>query len=815
MAKLRNLSVFMQYLIVLIAFFQTLEARAFSFAEMSYSLIHGSCQKNQNSKEETTASKSPCSLNCAADSLNSDPRSCLKEDAQNLTENIYLASLAQKRAAILECRENQIKDILNNPDSRKAFVEDAAEKVAALGFLKKRLEILTPAVASNKKAAEEYRSLRLQAEAISEALQFTDMRSMKLTINSLVGQSDQFSDEGPTDYIKDQILKSIEASLSLAAKEISKERITLDKGVKSLGTSLDNRTKESLAQDTDLIEAFRQDKLVGDNELKPIACQVDSKYGKGAAYRDQAIDMGLMVVGGVAGGLAKGVSKLATAVTGAASNGVITVRAARILRVIASAGELVVPLNEAKESCIDQAEKLTGTQCESPLKALNENNCLLSVAFSYLGVKGVSETTKKALSPVIERAQKARESLKPKNVTTNSQNPSAKGPLQDNFIERHSITPDSVQDAPIPPVKRTQEVRKNLNLEIASPKNHDSATKVYLKEKEPLKQIPLQDYKRVKETVAWSNENLFANMDKPDEIGLVVQKNLSHGFDQQKRHLRRPPSDLQADLERTVDAHEYGHAVFSKNMRKYSDEWRKWQEDSEKYFSYVAPTDPAVVRLRERMDKLRLQDDILKKAKYDDPQKMALVDAKRKSIRSESDFLLNKSVEMRHLTKKEGGPPYPDGPRRLYKTSTAYQELFSDLTAVLQFPGRKGYAKSIEYEEISASRSEYLKDNPQFIPLGRKRYFSEPTALKGWNKVVDPIDPHVTLNPTRSFLYRNYLSNPKTMNRLNEFMPKVFDSLAKEVIEQSKNPKFTLEDAEALNRSLIKRLEKDLKEFKK
>jgi hypothetical protein len=129
-----------------------------------------------------------------------------------------------------------------------------------------------------------------------------------------------------------------------------------------------------------------------------------------------------------------------------------------------------------------------------------------------------------------------------------------------------------------------------------------------------------------------------------------------------------------------------------------------------------------------------------------------------------------------------------------WESSKGYNELFADLTAVL---GADGNPKTM----IEALGN----DRPG-------RDFSPP--------VIDPENwtdntPHRIFGPVRGFLWENYISKLPNSDRYGEFLRRVFDVLAKDLIEQTEaNPAFDLyADPSAQNARLIGRLKDALKNF--
>lgn len=252
---------------------------------------------------------------------------------------------------------------------------------------------------------------------------------------------------------------------------------------------------------------------------------------------------------------------------------------------------------------------------------------------------------------------------------------------------------------------------------------------------------------------------------------------------------------------KAVDAHEYTHGIFSQNMGRYSAEWRDWQKS---YRERYRALDPEIQKLANRhkvandnmMRFMRLADK--------DPEKEAFY---KRQIGILVDQMSQIQNEMSRLYKQATKDLEFKGRPEIYKFSQPYQEIMSDLGGIIERGSFKDYR-----EDLMKILTEGVK--PQ-IDLIQGRGFIDKVPVEGWNQrltnLTDEERKHALFNPTRSFLYDAYLSKPQTMKRMNEFMPKLFDALAKEVVERHPTNKKT--DAETLNKLLMDRLKQSLREF--
>ncbi len=180
-----------------------------------------------------------------------------------------------------------------------------------------------------------------------------------------------------------------------------RDQHVLHDGVQSGGSGLDRATRESLAQDRDLIEAFFARHPNLRESTQAVACQVDAAYGRGAEARDQALLVGSIAatagsfgVGLLARGGAAAVS-LSTPARLAAARGVLTVRSARVLSSAAIGLDTVTGLQQIDTACF-QNQRLTRVSPNGPVTAdrcasyrvdgLAEENCALAVGLTALGV---------------------------------------------------------------------------------------------------------------------------------------------------------------------------------------------------------------------------------------------------------------------------------------------------------------------------------------------------------------------------------------------------------------------------------------------
>ena len=384
----------------------TPETWAGSFAEFSYKLLNGECPKSQD--QPVLIDK-----NCTTAETQEKRTALLLRDFGQISEDAFFASLADERGNALSCARDQVASLLSNPDDKKHFAEDTTAKLILLLNEKKTMDGLRPAIGHDRPNAEgaqpgtaayDYKKSRLRAEAILASIPFSQTTGMRNLINMISSQDDFIISGDLVEGVQKYINESAQKALPAIEKELGEGADAMRQAVASSGRSLNDKTRESLAQDTDLIESFRQKNPQLESTLRSTACRVDSKYGKGAQYRDTAVTAALILGTGAASGVLRaGAAELIANVTGAAARGAIPFRAAGVLRVTAAAMESAVPLDQIYNACFNSSSSVRGkavsVTCErSVLTSLQNENCALNASLSLLGVGAISSATKEALA---------------------------------------------------------------------------------------------------------------------------------------------------------------------------------------------------------------------------------------------------------------------------------------------------------------------------------------------------------------------------------------------------------------------------------
>lgn len=407
-------------------------AQAQFFAELSYKLWTGDCPpliKNVRETNNSTLEADTC-WSCTHKSGTLSRINLLSEESNETAEATYLAGLAEIRDQQLACTEKQISRLMMSPGDLTAFVRDYQAKVTLLGIEKRRMKELktTP---MNPASLRAYENSRMRALALIESLPFADIAPFRKVITYVISQYETYAPDRLDGWLEKQTADLIKKATKASFDLIKENRTNLRTGIQTGGASLDTNTRESLAQDTDLVETFRNENSEIQNLLKPLACRVDAKYGSGAQYRDRTL-IGLSIVGpGAALGLAKiGVAGLASSLTGAVAAGSISIRTAGILRVLAAAGGTAASLSQAQSACFGQEVSLSGkttknrraSSCEeSVLASQSAENCLLVSVLNTLGIYATTKVAKEALGQITSGRIEAVKAITPQKVASEEQ----------------------------------------------------------------------------------------------------------------------------------------------------------------------------------------------------------------------------------------------------------------------------------------------------------------------------------------------------------------------------------------------------------
>jgi hypothetical protein len=361
-----------------------------TLAKGSYRLLIGSCPKVESTEAGV------CTSGCEQ-----DPKA-----SSEISETLYFTGLATERAKALECNIDQIKPILAAPEKFDTLAQDYSDKIELalqeLHSAGEQFRAMQGRGAITSERRQELQKTRARAAAILESLMLAHVPSIGELLKETLGDHGRaFAKPEFNAADKAKFKNKLQKALVAGQKELADDIKVLRAG------HWDRAVKESLAQDTDLIESYRQKNKNFEKSLEPIACEVNMRFGQGAQMRDMGLLGGAIAIGGVTAGAFKfGAATLSTltAVRGAVAVGNISIRASGVIRAVAIGSEAAIQavLADVSRSCQDQAKLKAKGAYQTCDKALLDNlyheNCLLNVALTALGTKAVTEGTAMILS---------------------------------------------------------------------------------------------------------------------------------------------------------------------------------------------------------------------------------------------------------------------------------------------------------------------------------------------------------------------------------------------------------------------------------
>jgi hypothetical protein len=294
---------------------------------------------------------------------------------------------------------------------QKTFIEDYKDKLLLLGYEKRKMSELETQLGPDKEINEEYKNARKRAELLMSSLPFAEVPALNKIIHAITSQQDQFKSSGVDDWFLQQMDKDIQKSLSIALREVRQGQTQLQEqasGKKDMNTA----TKESLAQDTDLVEGLRQDSNQSSQPIQAVVCRVDTVYGSGAQVRDDTL-LAISVLGGpIGGGLARlGAKAMASGIAGAAAAGNFTIRTANFLRIVSAGTSIVTGAEHMINSCVGDSPHLAGDSAKTcDVKSIGMSpieNCVLGTALFGLGYKNMAALSKTLTAPASILSQEA------------------------------------------------------------------------------------------------------------------------------------------------------------------------------------------------------------------------------------------------------------------------------------------------------------------------------------------------------------------------------------------------------------------------
>jgi len=373
-------------------------------AQISYRLSNQKCSQDNTAITDNSRS-------CTGET----PAKKNLEAVQSVHEDLYFSSLAQIRKEALTCAESELKHLSSNKVDFKKWADDLEIKVDALAVEGKNIELLSQELLRNQRVQKKLKLSKddvkakqkslLEAQsrysAIFASIPFSDLKDVQNLISNQV--ADQMNGQNPVALslkeMKDlKFREKLNKVMTSTMKTIRSDTAELQSGIDSWGVKIDRGLRESLAQDYDLVAAFRERDRAGSSLSKSISCSIDEKYGKGAELRDRSLMIGSLA----STGFALGIPRLALAgwlgraAAGAAAGGQISVRSALIYKAAVTYLPLTVSAasagNAISKSCFNYTSRVKGTsqpgknQCSQySIKNLSHDNCVLEASLGIVG----------------------------------------------------------------------------------------------------------------------------------------------------------------------------------------------------------------------------------------------------------------------------------------------------------------------------------------------------------------------------------------------------------------------------------------------
>ena len=375
-----------------------------------------------------------------------DPVRALQHDARHLNQDVFFAALAEERRLQDQCavdfatellRGSRFEDVASDfQDKVQLLAENMASTLRLdhqLSQIAQRRRVGTRGRREGDEAEMERlrQQLRRHLAATAaiensiplgshpEVSRFIQQEVQRLGADAFtLGGMSQAEPPPLRPIERGRFRAGLRDTLRRAQTAMWRDQNVLQNGVRSGGSDLDRATRESLAQDRDLIETFFARNPGLRDSTQAIACQVDAAYGRGAEARDQALLVGSIAatagsfgVGWLARGGAAAVS-LSTPARLAAARGVLTVRSARVLSSAAIGLDTVTGLQQIDTACfqnqrgtrISSTAPATADRCESyHVEGLAQESCSLAVGLTALGIGLSSEAGQRLASRALNR----------------------------------------------------------------------------------------------------------------------------------------------------------------------------------------------------------------------------------------------------------------------------------------------------------------------------------------------------------------------------------------------------------------------------
>jgi hypothetical protein len=333
-------------------------------------------------------------------------------------EDQFILEIAKQESTELLCASEYSKSLLTNNVEAEHTLDNIHQNIKEFIQIRKRLGEVTVAHLQDTSVMAKQCPTNLgeldevfNPEGIQSAyIEYCD-QTIKLRIaKELILSNIPFSSlNGPikdminnvndpdSDDLKDIIKKSYE---DMSHRLIS-DKSHLDNIINTQGADGFGRAERRLLfSDPRLVENLITKSSIP-NDMRELACRMDSRYGRGARSLDLQLGIGSLAVGGAIGITAKVISRgavLARGVTAARAGGAFSSSAAKSLRIAALTGVLatdgLLAVSEIQNACFNNLNIRTRSNASNGKECLStptfndtqNNQCILSATLNAIGI---------------------------------------------------------------------------------------------------------------------------------------------------------------------------------------------------------------------------------------------------------------------------------------------------------------------------------------------------------------------------------------------------------------------------------------------
>lgn len=216
-------------------------------------------------------------------------------------------------------------------------------------------------------------------------------------VNQLMVNFSMADAAGPTEAgLRDQLKARIRAAYKGASGELRAESRRLEGLWRAGGTGFERAERSRLISDPLLVQSVLR-QSGGEQDLRPLACRADARYGSGADALEDGLFVGSLALSGGAALALRGGSvaaRMAMGVNSARAGGLLSLNAARALQFSALGVNAVMAYKEIDNACLRgddaglRAAGSGGDQCVSApkIETLSQDSCYLAVGLGALGM---------------------------------------------------------------------------------------------------------------------------------------------------------------------------------------------------------------------------------------------------------------------------------------------------------------------------------------------------------------------------------------------------------------------------------------------